>query len=107
MVGELCCENGIYVVPESVSRNMTVEQYIGLKDRNEAEIYEGDLVELFGDSDEIYEVVYDTYDDFPNPAFVLEREDGRGDWFAKKDRKIVGNTHEGIFKDNAQVQTSP
>jgi uncharacterized phage protein (TIGR01671 family) len=71
-----------------------LQQFIGLQDKNNKDIYEGDIVRLFGDNEELYEVVYDTYDDFPTPAFILENENGRGDWFAKKDREVVGNIFE-------------
>lgn len=87
------CDGGVYSgkFDDTIKDRYIIEQYIGLKDKNGVEIFEGDLIKLFDDSNEIFEVVYDTYDDFPRPVFVLESENGRGDWFTSNDREVIGN----------------
>jgi uncharacterized phage protein (TIGR01671 family) len=91
--GQLFYQGSDYLVRVDPEDHV-VEQYIGLEDANDVEIYEGDIVCLFDDPEEFYEVVYDDYDDFPDPCFILDREDGRGAWFRASDRLVVGNVNE-------------
>jgi len=91
--GYLICLNGIYVIPESVSRNHTVQQFTGLLDKNGKEIYEGDIVKA-------------TSDQYTNENFIgkvifdegyfctwVNKNDIRGIW-GDDNIEVIGNIFE-------------
>ena len=105
--GELICLNGIYVIPESISRNHTVQQFIGLLDKNGKEIYEGDIVTYTSINGKDYkaEIVFSP----ALAAFVLDTsrrhllDDKYGDYYElHKDHsyEVIGN----IFENNKQSE---
>jgi len=64
--GEFICEKGLYIIPESVSRNHTIQQYTRMKDKNGKEIYEGDIIkypyyETVGYHFKYFQVVWDDF----------------------------------------------
>jgi len=80
-----------YVVIAAVNHEAVLEQYTGLKDKNGAEIYENDIVEIsdmsYGDNDKHYGVVeYSEYAELVVGNILLNR--------VYKAIKVIGNIHE-------------
>jgi hypothetical protein len=95
LVGELCCKDGIYAVPESYSRNLVVQQYTGLTDQNEREIYAGDIVDIISDG---YSPIRGAVTwDYLNAAFLVHGRNGVGPvgiYGCEQSVVVVGNIYE-------------
>lgn len=78
------------------TEDMILMQYVGLKDKNGKEIYEGDIIKICAEGlggEAIGKIVYDEYD----LAFVLRNEVEELSeclWYAEQQLEVIGNIYD-------------
>lgn len=86
---------------------VSVGQFTGLRDRNEKDIYEGDVMRKYYGFDEIEWIYY--------PVCFGKMSDTRIGWFLKNfpavcntetfaKLEVIGNIHDGNYKEDHDVQ---